>query len=435
LPAITPGDTLRGELADGDSIVAGSREDRWALDLAAGRRVYLELRADSFDAELRVRGPNGLLVAANHDALGRDAALAFRAAASGSHTAVVRSAGPHPARGSYRLLAVALPESAAGPGVIPTLAVGDSVVGVLEFGDSLTEPARGTQPDPLRGLVDYYLLRADSSGWVAIELRSTHFDAYLAAGDSAGWSGPHDDDGAGGTDARLVWQVDAGRHYSVAAASFGADRAPGAYFLTVRRTAAPRAASREPEGWNGRVRPLALAAPEVRVCHGKPMAHAAAYDRARRQVHPMRVVSGTLTAGDGDTAAADPSAVELVLCMERTSVVLQVCRYNGPSITRYRYRWTARLLEARTARALAEERVQGDAPRQCGFSEPWNLTVLGGSHEWYGAALTDIRPRLERWFQHEAADSAMPALPRRSATAAGARTAGGKREPGAPRPK
>lgn len=426
-PQIRLGVPVSGELAPGDSVLDDSREDLWALDLAAGQRVYLALRADSFDAELRLRGPDGILAAFNKDALGRDAALAYRADTTGRYTVAVRGARGSRARGAYQLIAAALPDSAPAPGSAPLIAVGDSLTGVLEHGDSMTEPARGYQrPDRLRGLVDYYHFRADSAGWVAIELRSPQFDAYLAVGDSSGWSGTADDDGAGGTDARLVWAVEAGRHYSLAAASYGADRAPGAYTLTIRRATAPRAAGPAAETMSGRVRPLTLLTPEARACQGKSMGAALAYDRARRQSHVLSIVSGAQTF-PADTASADPSQTELVLCMERSAVVMQTCHYNGPSITRYRYRWTATLLEARTGRRLAEETVQGDMPRACGFSEPWSLTEIGGSHDHYAEALSDVRPRLARWIAHEAADSTLPALPRR--IAGGAARSGGKRDP------
>lgn len=427
-PQVRLGEPVRGELALSDSVVAGSREDRWSLDLAAGQRVYVTLRADSFDAELRLRDTAGMLAAFNNDALGRDAALAYRAVAAGRYTVAVRGRGT-PARGGYELIAAALPDSAAAPGATPIIAIGDSVVGVLEYGDRMTEAARGYErPDRLRGLVDYYRFRSDSSGWVAVELRSPHFDAYLAVGDSNGWNGTRDDDGAGGTDARLVYAVEAGRKYTLAAASFGAERAPGAYTLTIRPTTGPRTASGTTEPAGGTVEPLTLPTPESRVCQGKGVRAAPAYDRARRQRHVMSVVSGGATY-PADSGAVEPSQVELVLCMERSAVVMQVCHYNGPSITRNRYRWTATLLEARTARRLAEASVQGDMPRACGFSEPWSLTVIGGSHESYGQALADLQPRLAQWIQHEAADSALPALPRRIASAGPARP-GGKREPG-----
>lgn len=430
-PAAPPPPEIRleapvtGELSAGDSVVGGSVEDRWTLNLAAGRRVYLTLRADSFDAELRLRGPDGVLAAVNRDALGRDAAIMFRALTSGPHTVAVRSTRDSLARGAYQLAAVALSDSLPGPGIARTLTVGDSVTGVLEYGDSMTAAARGyDRPDRLRGLVDYYHFRSDSNGWVVIEMRAPLFDAYVAAGDSSGWNGMADDDGAGGTDARLTWPVEAGRHYSVAAASFGADRAPGTYTLTIRPVARPRA-TRETEGSRGNIRPLTLLTPEARACQGKSMRHAPPYDRSRRQSHAMSVVSSTATiAAD---SAPDPSTIELILCLERTASVMQVCHYMGPSITRRRYRWTARLIEARTLRLLAEESVQGDMPRACGYSEAWSLTEITGSHGWYGEALNDLRPRLARWVQHAAADSTMPGLPRRVATAARGR--GGKGEP------
>jgi hypothetical protein len=126
------------------------------------------------------------------------------------------------------------------------------------------------------------------------------------------------------------------------------------------------------------------------------------------------VADGSDASVFGDSGSGDPSEPELVLCMERVENVVQVCYYNGPSITRYRYRWIARLREARTGRLLAEERVEGDRPRACGFSEPYSLTVISGSHSHYSSALSDMRPRLAPWLTHQPGDSALPAAPPRA---------------------
>jgi hypothetical protein len=439
LPEVRLEATVEGVLEDRDTIVDGSREDRWVLDLAAGQRAHLELRADSFDAELRVLGPGGLPAASNNDALGRDAALILHAAAGGHYTVAVRTAGADTARGSYRLTVRGVRDSVAAPGVIGTLAVGDSISGVLEAGDSVTAANRGYGRRHL-GLVDYYRFTADGDGWVSVELRSPQFDAYLAVGGfDGGWRGQHDDDGAGGTDARIVQEVVANEPYMVAAASFGGDRVPGLYSLAIRRLPPPRAGP-DDSGELGRreVIPLALVPGEARVCAGKPLGTAVPYDRARRQFHPMRVVASSIRPTHDreglitdDLSLDDVSQVELVLCMERRQTVVQVCRYIGPSITRYRYRWSARLLEARTARVLVDASVLGGLPRPCGYSEPYSLTAIHGSHEDARAALADIRPRLARWIRHAAADSALPAPPPHSTSRAGGRRdESGQREPG-----
>lgn len=439
LPEVRLETTVEGVLEDSDTVVDGSREDRWALELAAGQRAHLELRADSFDAELRILGPSGLPTASNSDALGRDAALILLAAAGGRYTVAVRAAGADPARGHYRLTVRGVRDSVVAPGVIGTLAAGDSIAGVLEAGDSVTASNRGYGRRHL-GLVDYYRFTADGDGWVSVELRSPQFDAYLAVGGySGGWRGQHDDDGAGGTDARIVQEVAANEPYMVAAASFGGDRVPGLYSLAIRRLPPPGAGPADSSELGRReVIPLALVPGEARVCAGKPLGTAVPYDRARRQFHPMRVVANSIRpTHDGDSVFTDDlslddvSRVELVLCMERRQTVVQVCRYVGPSITRYRYRWAARLLEARTARVLVETSVQGSPPRPCGYSEPYSLTAIHGSHEDARAALADIRPRLATWIRHAAADSALPAPPPRSAARAGGRRdASGQRAPG-----
>ena len=83
--------------------------------------------------------------------------------------------------------------------------------------------------------------------------------------------------------------------------------------------------------------------------------------------------------------------VELVACIEESRQAIETCAYTGPSITRYQYYLVIKLMAARTGQTVATETLRGDPPRQCQFSETYNLTELGVAVT--GVALVDwLRP-------------------------------------------
>ncbi len=78
-----------------------------------------------------------------------------------------------------------------------------------------------------------WTVRVDSPLVAEIAMRSTAFDAYLVLQDSAGRFLAFDDNGAGGSDARLVQELTPGRHYRVLARSV--NDSTGDYSLELRR--------------------------------------------------------------------------------------------------------------------------------------------------------------------------------------------------------
>jgi hypothetical protein len=416
-PDLQPGQSVTGSLDSSDTVEDASYQEGWTFDLAAGQLVRLELRSNSFDAELWLRSRAGRVLASNDGALDSGAAVTFRAPSAGRFTALARSAGATPQAGRYELSLVHLADSVAAPGETRTLGIGDSVAGVLEVGDSLTR-VRGRARRGY-GYVDYFVLKADTEGVAELELASADFDAYLVVGrgDASG-TAARDDDGGGGTNSRLRVALERGQTYRVAAASFGAGEGSGRYRLAVRWARDARAT----RGFETFIPFGEVPRPELRVCEGKPFRAAAAWERSVRTRHPTALVE---VPGDPPLrvfGAADslesPRQTELVLCMRRRRVVLQVCRYMGPSITRYRNSWTGELREARTARVVGTASVQGDAPRACQSREPYSLTVLEGSMRSAADAAPPLRRQLLRLIDptDPAADS-VPAPARRPAPA------------------
>lgn len=126
------------------------------------------------------------------------------------------------------LVALALP-AALGAQALPELRVGQVVTGTLGAGD----PSMLSGMGPFRA----YRMEATQGDRLIVTLRSGAFDAYLTIMRPVG--GVHetlasDDDGGGGSDARIRWTVPVSGTYAVLAQAYGSD-ASGGYTLSVER--------------------------------------------------------------------------------------------------------------------------------------------------------------------------------------------------------
>lgn len=416
-PAIRPGESVQDSLATSDTLAGRSHQDTWSLELTAGQRIRIELRSPDFIALARLLGPTGDIITSNDDSLGRGATITYRAAASGPHRILVRSADSAGAVGAYTLAVEAMDESTAGPGAPAMLAIGDSITGVLEVGDSLSR-REGANNDT--GLLDIIELRPGSAGVVAVTVTSPHFDAFLAFGDSATYRSMVPRAGPSADPARIVFRADSGVPYRLGVVSHGADRPNGQYHLVARATRERPIPFDTMWGRMGTLPPLLRS-----VCAGGAATGAAPYDAAAQAIHPTAV---TLANGHGATsvpewAPARRRPVELVLCLVRSRVVLQVCHYNGPDITRFRNRWTASLREAATGRLVHQASVTGDSPRTCNYNEAYSLTELSGSLVSSDDAFSAIRSQFARLINP--ADTTAP-LPARAPARRPPRNPGGK---------
>ncbi len=71
---------------------------------------------------------------------------------------------------------------------------------------------------------------------------------------------------------------------------------------------------------------------------------------------------------------------QLVACESEEELVIEVCTYDGPDITRFAYETTIRVVEALTGNLVAESSFQGSLPRACKETEVLELTELRGEH-------------------------------------------------------
>ena len=140
------------------------------------------------------------------------------------------------------------------------------------------------------------------------------------------------------------------------------------------------------------------------VCDGTGVPEAAAYP-GEAWPHPLVVLMETGEAPDWyyNLEGWHPTAIrftELVACAgEEEERLIQTCYYQSfgggwaPPIERFQYQQTVRLVAARTGYTVATITLQGDPPRHCQSTEPWNLTRLEGTHIGSG----EIREWLERY--------------------------------------
>jgi len=136
------------------------------------------------------------------------------------------------------------------------------------------------------------------------------------------------------------------------------------------------------------------------VCAGQGASRAAAYEGGG--VHPIVLLASN---GESHTWSNDlpgewiPGSAEeaqLVACVEEeVESSIEVCQYNGPDITRYRYEVRVRLVEARTGVQVASTRLQGSEPRECQSTEDYDLTRLAGDHVSFSAAADWLRAHVE----------------------------------------
>jgi hypothetical protein len=224
---IAPGQTVTDRLTAADPVLADqSHYHLWRLDARPGDRLVVTMRSEEVDAFLAWGALSGsrLEVEDSNDdgGGGTDARLRITVPASGTHGIRANTFGDGEV-GTYTLTVEHAPADAA---PVP-VRVGQSVRGMLGEGSSVHEDG---------SFYDLYLVNGAPGQRVGIEMRSGDLDAYLFGGrlvNGAFEALEEDDDGAGGTDARLEVTLDGAGRYAVLANTFVAGEA-GTYTLTVQ---------------------------------------------------------------------------------------------------------------------------------------------------------------------------------------------------------
>jgi len=232
-PSIEPGRTVTGELSAGDPVMKdGIHYDVWRFSGLAGHVYLVTLRSARFDAMLSVgTDVREDCVGCHMDddaAGGTDAGLRWVPPSDGTYEIRASSYGAGET-GAYALALrdEGVPVAIAAPPPVP-IHDGDTVQGRLERGDAT---------EYNRSYTDTYLYDGRAGETLVVTLRSADFDAVVAMGrPNHGGCRPidSDDDGAGGTDSRLVLTLshDGPFHVHVRTAQLDGQ---GAYTLTVER--------------------------------------------------------------------------------------------------------------------------------------------------------------------------------------------------------
>lgn len=236
--ALTPGRIATGTISSTDSVMGdGSNFDEWRFTAKARRRYKILLRSDAFDAFLALgkgRGSAWDQISTDDDGGGNsDAQLMFVAPADGEY--IVRANTLNSGqRGEYTLALT--DEGEVPPLRAAPIQAGQAISGRLESKDAVTDEGKP---------VDYYKFTTKVNRRYAATMLSTEFDAMLESGTGASgaWVKVRDDDdGAGGTNARLEWVAREVGEVWLAARGLGADSGRYTLLLEDLGEVPPRAA-------------------------------------------------------------------------------------------------------------------------------------------------------------------------------------------------
>jgi len=232
---ISPGDTMRETLAQGDAVLStGEYADAWTFQARRGQTYTLTLRSNDFDSYLVVRAPGGFSQDNDDDPGARgstDSRVSFTAQADGEVTvsATSYSAGE---TGGYSL---GLSES--GGSTPPT--GGSSTVGADEGRIGIGDSREGRLGQGSRQLssgeyMNTFTLNGRRGQQLDVAMTSSDFDAFVQIEGPGGFSAFNDDDSeAGGRDSRLITTLPSDGAYQIMATSYASGER-GRYRLSIR---------------------------------------------------------------------------------------------------------------------------------------------------------------------------------------------------------
>lgn len=234
--ALTPGSVLRGQLSRTDArLDDGSFYDCHTLQTRSGQGYRVEMLSEAFDAYM-VLGSGAGCVWSNGQsdddgAGGTNSRVDFTG--DGRVWSVRANSLSAGETGAYTLTFAQLGGASAAeqggalaPRVTPPIAFGETVHGALVSGDLMAEDD---------SFYDCFTFSGRAGQQAVVEMRSGEFDTYLAlhsGGYCAGGTLATDDDGAGGTNSRLEFNLPRDGVYTIRANSLGAGQI-GRYGLSL----------------------------------------------------------------------------------------------------------------------------------------------------------------------------------------------------------
>ena len=219
------GQITQGSLTQLDPVTGeGQHYDDWRVALRARHRYRVVMRSSAFDAYLVVgRSSAGTFtqIASDDDGGGgTDASLTFVAGNDGDFIVRARALSAS-GEGGYSLAVT--DEGEVQPLRAQAITPGQAVSGALDAKDPTTDDGKP---------VDYYRFSTRAGRRYAVTLLSDNFDAYLELGSGANGVFTRErsnDDGGGGTNAKIRWVAREGGEVWILVRSFNADA--GAYTL------------------------------------------------------------------------------------------------------------------------------------------------------------------------------------------------------------
>ena len=231
--AVTMGETYQGELTETDPSVddKGAYYDMYRITARKGQRLVINMKSGEFDSMVgigRMEGDSLNVTETDDDGGGdKDARLRYTIPEDGEY--FIRAQGlDGTATGTYTLVVTERVVRTAAP---VALAANTPVTGTLTETDEEADDG---------SFFDLYRISGRAGETVTITMRSTAFDSYLALGqmENGEWSETaHDDDGAGGNNARIQHTFDAAGEYFIRANTIGAGKT-GTYTIRIDRTGA-----------------------------------------------------------------------------------------------------------------------------------------------------------------------------------------------------
>jgi hypothetical protein len=216
---LTVGQIAQGSITSMDPANAeGQRFDDWRVPLKARHRYRVVMRSRAFDAFVAVGRGAGSAFAmsvSDDDAGGNtDASAFFVPGADGEY--VVRARGlSGEATGAYTLAVT--DEGEVQPLRAQLITVGQAVSAQIDANDPMTDDGKQ---------VDYYRFAARAGRRYAVTMLAQSFDAYLEGGSGANGvftKERSNDDGGGGTNARLAWVAREGGEVWILARGLSSD--------------------------------------------------------------------------------------------------------------------------------------------------------------------------------------------------------------------
>lgn len=223
---------ISGQLSRSDAKLRDSSVyQAWRFEGVAGQIVQIDVISSDFDAFAILTDAAGTKLADNDDGGGgTNARIIFTAPANGTYRILANSL----AKGRYgrytvRLRSLGMASSGSAPGgVLP------NTVGQIMRGQTMSGQLSATDPKLSDGSVFQawtYVGQAGES--IQVDVMSSDFDAYAIIQDGNGVKLAADDDGGGGTNARISYTLPYSGAYRLIANTYR-QGSFGAFSMTVR---------------------------------------------------------------------------------------------------------------------------------------------------------------------------------------------------------